>query len=66
MVNSSPFTSIFSSRAQKEITSAWNWYEERQQSLGDRFVKEVMARIHKIELSPHHYPTRYKFYKETR
>jgi len=48
MANSSSFTSILSSRAQKEITQAWNWYEERQQGLGDRFVKEVIARIHKM------------------
>ena len=65
MASSSSFTSILSSRAQKEITEAWSWYEERQQGLGDRFVKEVIARIHKIEQSPERYPTRYRYYKET-
>ncbi|HSQ43817.1 MAG TPA: hypothetical protein VLM16_02400 [Ginsengibacter sp.] len=43
MASSTSFTSILSSRAQKEITQAWSWYEERQQGLGDRFIKDVLA-----------------------
>jgi hypothetical protein len=42
MASNSNFTSILSTRAQKEITKAWEWYEEKPQSLGDRFVKEVI------------------------
>ncbi len=37
MANQSAFSAIFSSRAQKEINESWNWYEERQPGLGDRF-----------------------------
>jgi plasmid stabilization system protein ParE len=58
------YSSILSSRAQKEIAISWNWYEERQQGLGDRFVKEVITRIRDIEKTPDRYPTRYKTYKE--
>ncbi len=59
------FSAILSSRAQKEIAQSWEWYEERQQGLGDRFVNEVSHRIVLIEQNPERYPTRYKFYKET-
>jgi hypothetical protein len=42
MANNSAYFSILSTRAQKEIIQAWEWYEERQQSLGNRFLKEVI------------------------
>jgi plasmid stabilization system protein ParE len=56
---------IISSRAQKEISQAWNWYEDRQQGLGDRFVAAVTKRLRKIELHPELYPLRHKTYRET-
>jgi len=65
MANNPVYVSILSTRAQKEITQAWQWYEERQQSLGDRFVREVILHIRLIEQNPERYPTRYKSYKET-
>ncbi len=42
MASNIAYISIVSPRAQKEITQAWEWYEERQQTLGDRFIKEVI------------------------
>lgn len=63
MANNSD-ASIISSRAQKEITQAWQQYEERQQQLGDRFLNEVIHQIQLIEQSPARYPTRYKSYNE--
>ncbi len=65
MANNPVYLAIISARAQKEITKAWEWYENRQRGLGDRFVKEVTARIRKIEQTPDRFPTRYKSYKET-
>jgi plasmid stabilization system protein ParE len=65
MANNSGYLTIFSSRVQKEIAKSWDWYEERQPGLGDRFVKEVLAKIKLIEQHPERYPTRYKSYKET-
>jgi len=65
MANKVGYSSILSSRAQKEITDAWEWYEERQQGLGDRFVHEITNRILLIEQYPDRYPTRFKAYKET-
>ncbi len=64
MANKSVYSSILSARAQKEIEKAWEWYEDRQQGLGDRFVKEVTNSISKIEKTPLRYPFRYKSYKE--
>ncbi len=52
MAGNSPYISILSTRAQKEITQAWEWYEERQQTLGDRFVEEVTSKIRLIEQNP--------------
>ena len=65
MANLPTHGTILSSRAQKEITEAWNWYEDGQTGLGDRFLKEVRARIEKIEQTPERYPTRFRSYKET-
>lgn len=65
MANSPAFSGILSIRAQKEIIEAWEWYEERQQGLGDRFIKELTRRIRLIEKNPDRYPTRHKSYKET-
>lgn len=64
MASNTVYTSILSARALKEITQAWEWYEERQQRLGDRFLKEVINKIRLVEQNPERYPTRYKAYKE--
>jgi len=64
MANNPAFSAIFSVRAQKEITSSWEWYEERQRGLGDRFIEEIGSRIRQIEKNPDRFPTRYKSYKE--
>jgi len=65
MANRAGFSVVISSRAQKKIARSWEWYEVRQQGLGDRFVNEVLNKINLIEQFPERYPTRYKFYKET-
>lgn len=65
MADKAVYSSTLSSRAQKEIAESWEWYEERQQGLGDRFFGEVMSRIHQIEQNPKRYPNRNKTYKET-
>ena len=65
MASPSVYMAIFSSRAQKEVAESWNWYEDRQQGLGDRFLKELADRVHSIEQAPKRYPTRFKTYRET-
>jgi plasmid stabilization system protein ParE len=65
MASNIGYVTIFSSRVQKEIAKSWEWYEERQVGLGDRFIKEVLSKITLIEQNPERYPTRQKSYKET-
>jgi len=56
---------IFSGKAEAEVAKSWEWYEERQQGLGDRFVREVLSKVKLIEQHPERYPLRYKTYRET-
>ena len=65
MASNTGYLTMFSSRVQKEIAKSWEWYEERQSGLGDRFVKEVLTKIKLIEQHLERYPTRHKSYKET-
>lgn len=64
MDRSSIYGAIFSNKAQKEIAESWNWYEDRQPGLGDRFLKEITDHVHKIEQTPNRFPTRFKSYKK--
>ena len=59
------YTTVLSSRAQKEIIKSWTWHEDRQQGLGDRFLQGIIARIQKIQETPDRFPTRFKTYKES-
>ena len=58
------FTAIISTRAQKEFSSSWKWYEERQQGLGDRFAGELFKNISFIEKTPERFPARTKNFRE--
>lgn len=58
------YTSIISARAAKEITNSWNWYEDRQRGLGDRFIAEVFRKIDVIEQNPELFAPKYKSYRE--
>ena len=53
--------SLQSPKAQKEIIDAWEWYEDKQQGLGDRFLKEVHNKIKSIAANPLHYPLKGKY-----
>lgn len=48
-------------KAQKEILEAWEWYEDQQPGLGDRFKEEVRSKIALILNSPLHYPSKGKY-----
>ena len=43
-------------KAQLEILEAWEWYENKQDGLGDRFIKEVRRKIKYVQNNPLHYP----------
>jgi plasmid stabilization system protein ParE len=46
------FVSVLSDRAYRELLDAWEWYEEKQPGLGDRFKQQVYNSLNSIERSP--------------
>ena len=46
----------YTSRALAELQSAYSWYEQRQEGLGDAFLDELDAAIERIEANPNQYP----------
>ena len=50
-------------KAQKEILDAWEWYEDEQPGLGDRFKDEVRKKIESILKNPLHYPLKGKYHE---
>jgi plasmid stabilization system protein ParE len=44
-----------SPKAEKELYKAWNWYEDEQPGLGERFEKEIFRKIDLIIINPLHY-----------
>jgi plasmid stabilization system protein ParE len=46
------YSIIFSERAKKEFTEAWEWYEERVEGLGDRFEAAILKKTDQIALDP--------------
>ncbi len=39
------YVSVLSERAYREWLEAWEWYEEKQQGLGDRFKEQVLIAL---------------------
>jgi len=48
-------------KAQLEILDAWEWYEEKQAGLGDRFKQALAEKIKLIQENPLHYPVKGKY-----
>ena len=46
------YTTVLSERAHKELHKVWEWYEKRQEGVGDRFKGAVFKRLKQIELDP--------------
>ncbi len=58
------FSVILLSRARNELLEAWEWYEDKQPGLGDRFKEEVYKVLHNIGKHPAHYQQRRRNYRE--
>jgi hypothetical protein len=43
-------------KARKELFQAWEWYEDRQEGLGDRFINQVNQKIKLVIQTPKRYP----------
>lgn len=50
-------------KAQNEILDAWEWYENKQIGLGDRFKQEVENKIKSIINNPLKYPLKGKYHE---
>jgi len=58
------FSVILLSRAKHELLDAWEWYEDKQPGLGDRFIEETYKTIQHIQKHPEHYQQRKRLYRE--
>ncbi|MEO5947524.1 MAG: type II toxin-antitoxin system RelE/ParE family toxin [Chitinophagaceae bacterium] len=58
------YSTEFLVKARVEFLKAWEWYEDKQPGLGDRFKQQVYNCIRKIEEQPERYPERRKNYRE--
>lgn len=48
----------FLSKARLELLEAWEWYEDKQPGLGDKFKQQVYDCVKIIEQYPDRYPER--------
>ncbi len=64
MANEQGYSLIVSARAHKEIIGSHDWYEERQQGLGQRFMDELVHKLRQIESNPEQYSVKYRQYRE--
>lgn len=55
----------FLARARRELLEAWDWYDDKWNGLGDRFMQEVEKKVHQIAKTPERYPERTKGFRET-
>lgn len=53
-------------RARNEILEAWQWYEDRKEGLGDRFINQIDLKIKQIIQAPERYPKKKKYFRETK
>jgi plasmid stabilization system protein ParE len=54
------------SRAQKELNEAIEWYEDKQEGLGKRFLKEVQKKLEFVKKQPDYYAIRQNFSREVK
>jgi hypothetical protein len=50
----------FLRKSRSELLAAWEWYEDKQPGLVDKFKHQVDLRINEIERNPRRYPERKK------
>ena len=50
----------------KELQASYNWYEERSEGLGDRFMALVNKRLNEIAANPDRYAKHKGNYRETK
>lgn len=58
------YSTEFLLKARIELLEAWEWYEDKQPGLGDKFKQHVYSCLRIIEQHPNRYPERKKYYRE--
>ncbi len=58
------YVTVLSERAGKELQESWEWYEDRQPGVGDRFMKAVSEKLKQLEQDPTGGIKRNKIYRE--
>ncbi|MEO5649380.1 MAG: type II toxin-antitoxin system RelE/ParE family toxin, partial [Ginsengibacter sp.] len=53
-------------KARKELLAAWEWYEDKQEGLGDRFRNQVNQKIKQIIQTPESYPEKKRSFREAK
>jgi len=51
--------------ASEDIKQAYNWYENQQTNLGERFLNQVLASIQRTCTNPSIYPKKHLNYQQT-
>jgi len=59
-----PNTVIISSVAEKELQDSFDWYEEQQEELGERFLDQVEAAITTVDNNPELFPIKIRSYRQ--
>ena len=54
----------YSDKAILDIQVAFNWYEEKQINLGERFLSQLEPQIEYLSKYPLHFPSKYKQTRE--
>lgn len=55
---------VFDIKASKEFSNSFDWYEDQQEGLGNRFEKAVYEKLNDIQQYPERYPQKRKPYRE--
>jgi plasmid stabilization system protein ParE len=58
------YTYILLPKAYQELIEAWEWYEEIQEGLGDRFRDEIDVSLRYILNNPFYFEIKSKEYRE--
>jgi plasmid stabilization system protein ParE len=58
------YSIVFSQRARQHIIDGHDWYEDKEEGLGDRFLECVTKRIEIISKYPERYPQRSQLFRE--
>lgn len=54
----------FATLAETEIINAYNFYEDKQKNLGERFLAAMQTSINSIKLNPFIYQRKHKHFRE--